>query len=214
MPRAASETSPAKRIEALERSRKRAKSELKRGETLTAKPMAGLLGVSWTILRKWCETLDGFAESGAFDFGSEGVEWVFRPLKTIDWLISHFKREHAARAERARRERKIIAGSSLNHLPDDIGLDDLRKMLDVQERVDDGKIRQGALTDANLAAAQFRRYHDEMQKSLLRAGQTLDPTNGWDPVFRQQFDQAMRDTLLMTQRISRECLSNLRSGKN
>lgn len=205
---ARSATSASARLRALERAKGKARG-LSRNATLTARPMADLLGVSWTTLRDWCVELPGFAESGAFDQGSEGIEWVFRPLKVIGFLEKHFRAEQKRSVERSRRVRRIVAGDTLDGVPDEYDLDDLRKLISLSATVQDQREKQGQLTDAAAAATAFRVYHEALQEAALRAAQEQDPNGFWSPEMRESFENAMRSVLLKMQKAGQKCLAAL-----
>ena len=210
MPR--SPTSPATRIEKLGIARTRAKTELKRGETLSAAPMAGLLGVTWKTLSGWCDDIDGFAESGAFDRGGEGIEYVFRPLKTIDYLIKHFTAEREARAMRARRTRKLAAGNALDDLPDDYSLEEIAKIVTTAAKVREERERQGQLVEAGKVTNAVREAFSKMQQAGLRSAQEQDPTGLWPVEIRESFEDAINSVILSMEMAGRECIRAIRGG--
>ncbi len=207
MPRHTS-TSPAKRVEALGRARLRAK-KLKRGETLTARPMAKLIGVSWVTLRGWCNDIAGFAESDAFEGGAQGVDYVFKPLKTIDFLTKHFKAERDRRIQETRRLAQLVGAEDLIDPESDFSPEELNKILQLAERIEDRRLRQGELIDAATVREHFNAYHLNIQQSALRSAQEADPEGNWEPEFRQAFDDAMRKLLIRIQRAGRDCTSRL-----
>ena len=45
--------------------------------------MAELLKVTWPVLRDWCSDIPELVESGAVMPGGNGIEWTFKPVKTI-----------------------------------------------------------------------------------------------------------------------------------
>lgn len=186
--------------------------KLKRGSTLSARPMAELLGVTWVALRGWCDDIAGFEESAAFVRGGNGIEWEFRPGPAIRFLIKHFKAEIAASAKRAKRVRAIVGGNALDQVPDDFSLDETRKIVQLSAAIQDQRERQGELIDARLAAEAFRAYHDTLQSAVLRAGQQQDPNGRWDPQTRESFEDAMRSVLAEAQRAGRKCLAKLNGG--
>lgn len=204
-------TSPSARVAALGKAETKA-AKLKRGQTLTAAPMADLLSVGWPILRGWCNDVAGFAESKAFVPGGNGIEWVFRPLVTIRFLKAHFQRELNAKTARARRVRQIIGGGALKDIPEDYTLEEMGKMIRLSTEIQSQKERQGQLVDGEGAAASFRIYHSTIQQAVLRAGQEQDPNGRWPPEIRESFENALRSVLLQVERAGTDCLKSLNGG--
>lgn len=174
---AASETSPATRLKALEAARIRAKKELGRGETLTSRPMAALLGVSWNTLRKWTQEIDGFAQSGAFEIGGQGVDYVFKPMKTIDWLVAHFKRE------RQKRNKKILTNARLSNIKAVIKEQDIHeiedpvKILRTQSLVRERQVEDGELAPSEKYRAQNAKMIEAMNMAFSGCLQRVDPNS-------------------------------------
>lgn len=209
---AVSETSPATRLKALEAARIRAKKELGRGETLTSRPMAALLGVSWNTLRKWTQEIDGFAQSGAFEIGGQGVDYVFKPMKTIDWLITYFRRERAKRVEKAGRARRLIAGSRLDHVPEEYGLAEIRGLLDASIKFQDAKVASGELVRRDDVLAELRVMFPLMLQAGLTAPQRADPNGMWSEHEREIAETVARMILSAQEKVVQKGLNKLSGG--
>lgn len=187
-------------------------ASLKRGETLSAKPMAEMLGISWQTLKDWCDAIPGFAESGAFDPGGNGIEWTFRPGKTIAFLVKHYEAERARSARKAKRVRKIVGASALAEVPDEYSLEELSKMLRLSVDLQDAKVKSGRLIDAAVAVSAFGQMFTSLQQSVLLAAQEQDPTGSWPPEVRESFEDATRSILLKMEQAGQDCLRALRGG--
>lgn len=203
------ETSPAARIRELEKSLVKAKA-LPRKTTLTAKPMADLLGISHPTLVKWADEIPGFATSGTFDRGDRGIEWAFRPSAAIRFLIKHFTAERDKRTLRAQRVRKIAAGNDLDEAPAEMSLDELTKLIRLNTELQATKERSGQLIDAAKASATFIKAFTAMQQAVIRSAQEQDPASQWPPELREKFEDATRNILLRMEQAGQVCLSELR----
>lgn len=186
--------------------------KFKRGETLTASPMAELIGVSWPTLRKWCNDIPGFAESGAFVGGSNGIEYAFSPRKSLDYLVKHFEAERAAALEKTRKVRRIVGGDSIDGIPEDFDLDQISKMVRVAGQIRDERERQGQLVDAALVRQTLREMFSRMQQAGLRAAVEHDPSGQWPAHMREAFEDAINSVLLSIEAAGRDCLSTIRGG--
>ncbi|QZP06809.1 hypothetical protein [Caenibius sp. WL] len=206
-----SPTSARARLRSLEKAKERA-AALKRGETMTAQPMAKFLGVSWPVLRGWCDEVEGFEQSGAFERGANGIEYTFRPRKTVDHLLKHFKTLADTAAARSRRTKRIIAGAALDAVPDDYSIDEMNKMFALSMRVQESRERQGQLVEAGSLLEMLRRVFSEMQQAALRAVQEHDPTGQWPVEVRENVENVSRSILLAQERAAQRCLRNMNGG--
>lgn len=207
----AAPASPAARLRRLEAALPKAK-KLKRGSTLTAKPMAELIGVTWPVLRGWCDDVPGFEESGVFVRGGNGIEWDFKPVASIRFLMKHFEAEKQARVEAARRIRRAVGGGALEAVPDEYSLDDMAKMVRLSHQVQDHKIRQGELVAAEGVRNPLQRVFSRMQAAGLRAAQEADPNGRWSAETRQAVEDVSRSILLAQERAAQDCLKELNGG--
>jgi hypothetical protein len=204
-------TSPAARLRQLEAAMERAK-KLKRGERLSAMPMAELIGVGWPTLRGWCNDIPGFAESGAFEGGGNGIEYSFAAAKTLRFLTGHFTRVREQGVARARRLRQIAGGESLAAVPDDYDLDELRKLHALSITVQETKVRAGELTSRSQVTSRLREVFGAMQAAGVKAIQQADPTGQMAPETRSIVEDVMRSVLLAQERAAQECLAGLNGG--
>lgn len=134
--------SPAARLTQLRVAKKRADAMSARA-TLTAEPMAELLGVTWQgALRSWCNELPGFEQAGCFVRGGQGIKWTFKVRRTTDWLIKHFEREEAALKAKSRRTEKVLALPE-GTMPDGYTLMEVDKSIALYQRIAEAKRESG-----------------------------------------------------------------------
>lgn len=199
---------PSARLRALDLAATKA-SGLKRGEKVTARPMCEMLGVSWPVLRDWCDTLPGFAESGAFQRGGNGIEWVFHPRKVVAFLRKHFESQQRASARRAKKIQRLVGMQEEAVETADLSLDEMAKMIRLSNMLQEQQERQRKLVNAEVAAKAIREMCGSMQQAVLRSAQEQDPMGQWPPEIRESFEKAMRTVLLVMERAGRECLQAL-----
>lgn len=199
-------TSLSARIRLLEKSLEKA-AQMPRGETLSFEPMRHLLGVSTPILRGWCREIEGFEQSGCFDAGGNGIEWVFEPRATVLWLLRHFEAERDAASAKARRMKDMAGGETLRAVPDDFDLRETRELIDAALRTQDLRERQGALIDATAVASAAAGMFGEMQTAGLQAAQEMDPLGEWPPEIRSKVEDGIRGLMLKQQRAAKEFIA-------
>ncbi len=198
------------RLRQLEKARPKV-AALPRGVLLTSDPMAKTLGVNWKTLRDWCNDLDGFEESGAFERGSNGLKYEFCPVRTLWFLIEHFRAQSEAEVAKADRVNAMVLGPEVE-APSGLDLDDMRKILDLQDRLLATRNRAGDLTDAKVVGTALNKVFSRMQEVALTAPQELDPAGQWSPEVRGRIDLAMQHMLLRQRAAARETLAELRLG--
>jgi hypothetical protein len=191
----------AARLRKLDAALERAK-KLPRGTTLTGQStkelsMAEVLGVSWPVLRGWCKDVPGFEESGAFTRGGNGIDYEFKPVATVRFLIKHFTAERDARARKAREVRRMVAGDQLDGLPDEFDLDEIRKMIQVHAALREERQKAGELVEAGKLREALNGMMSEMQQAGVKAASQQDPTGQWPPEIREKFEDAI-NTVLVT----------------
>ena len=132
---------------------------------------------------------------------------MFRPVKTIDFLAGHFRKESAARAKRVR---KLVGADKLADVPDDFDLDQISKMVRVASQLREERERQGQLTDTDRVKHALREMFSRMQKAGLQAAQQQDPSGHWPAEVRESFDDAINTVLLSMETAGRDCLRAIR----
>lgn len=186
--------------------------KLPRGSKLTSRPMSELLAVSWPTLRDWCDDIAGFEESGAFVRGGNGVEWEFKPVATLRFLVRRFEAQLKSRAARAKTIRRAVAGDVLDGLPADFDLDEITKMIRAASLVREERERQGELVNRARVETAIREMVSRMQQAGVKAAHEQDPTGQWPPDVREKFEDAFNNLLVTMARAGEECLRTLRAG--
>lgn len=199
-------TSPSARLEKLRVSLAKAK-KLKRNQTITAEPMATLLGISQVTLRSWADKLDGFEASGCFERGGRGIEWTFKPVATVEWLIKHFEAERSRSVKQAHKVRSIVGAADNDEIPNDISLGELKTLLDLTVRAQDARMKAGELVRASQVKEILRRVFSAIQQAGLRTALELDPTGQWPPETREIVENAIRTVLLKQVQAAEACLN-------
>ena len=196
------------RLKRLEAARSNVAS-LPRGALLTSGPMAKVLGVNWPTLRDWCDGIDGFEESGAFERGSNGLKYEFCPVRTLWFLIEHFRALTAVEVEKSERINAIALGPDAE-VARGLDLDDMRKILDAQGRLMDMRERAGQLVDGPKMRTMVNSVFSRMQEAALSVPQELDPAGQWPPDTRVIVDKVVQSLLLRQRAVGRETMSEFR----
>jgi len=202
--------SPAARIKLLQSALP--KAQALRSKVLTREPMAELLGVNWKILKRWCDEVPGFEESGAFERGAQGIGYEFKPAPTVRFLIKHFESVRGRQVEQARRLRKAIAGSALDDLPDDMSPREIIEGVRAASVVREEQQAQGFLLRADTAAAVIEQTFNRMLQAGMQAGREQDPTGQWPPEYAEMWRSAIDNLILAQGRAGEEALKALRGG--
>jgi len=200
--------SPEQRLVRLREAEKRAR-KFKQRDRLTARPMAELLGVSWDVLRGWCNDIPGFERAKCFTRGQQGIEWEFKPLKTTRFLISHFEKVIEDGERKVRREIAAATGGRMKAPEGVHSIDDLTKVLRLSVEVRAEQERRAELVEAQKVVDILGRVFTEMQAAGLRAAQQLDPNGRWPPETRAAVDEAVRSVMVEQQRQAQDCLKEL-----
>lgn len=187
--------SPAVRLRKLKAALPKAQAAGKGGKRLSAEPMREMLGVSWPVLREWCNDIPGFEESQAFTRGGNGIEWSFKPVATVRFLINHFEQVEKAKREEAKRVRKIIAGDTLDEAPEEYDLDQLQKMLRLSRELREERLHWGKLVEAERVTNLLRAMFGKMQATASKSLSAQDPTNRLAPEHREMLEDAFANVL-------------------
>lgn len=204
-------TNPAARVRTLEASLAKAKT-LPRGTVLTADPMAELLGLSWVALRTWCNDIPGFEADKHFVRGGNGIEWQFKPVASIQFLIKHFTAEQQRGIQRRRAVRQAIGSSVIDDIDEDLSLEEIDKIIRLQTRLREERERQGQLIDRTVAEDAIAKMVASMQRAGLQAAREQDPTGQWPPEISESFENAVNSLILHMGQAGEKCLSDLRGG--
>jgi hypothetical protein len=183
---AAKEMSPDARLSLLRAALQRAKTE---PETLTAEPMAAVLSVSWTMLRRWVDSLKGFDVSGCYVRGGNGIPWSFKTIETVQWLITYFEQKQA-RTDAKRVKTAAAIGLQDDGVPTGYSIKEVGDTLNVVSRLNE----QRRLAGEHVAKAEV----DGMVLALISAGREAimsvpvlaDPNGALTPEMRTLIEDA------------------------
>lgn len=180
---------------------------------ISAKPMQQLLGVSWPVLRDWCNELPGFDAAGAFVRGAQGNKWEFRPAATVWFLVRHFRAEHEAALAKAQGLREAI-GMGGDAAAPDVSIEDLGKLIRLHQQVREEKVQQGMLVDRARAETAIEQMISRMQQAALNAAREQDPTNQWEPEIAEAFQSAVESIIVASGVAGEDCLTAIRGGNS
>lgn len=193
------------RIRKLKDALQRAKS-FTPGEMIGQRAMCELLGVSAMTLREWLDDpeVDG---SGAFKRGGMGHGYQFNPVLTIWVLLWFFERKRSDAVLVNARMREMVVGDRLADAPADMTMRDVKEAMQVNLQLLAAEKEAGTLVEASEAAATYRNLLLSIRDTLLGSPQRLDPTNAWPTEFRETFDNALSDCLVLLREAGQEALS-------
>ena len=181
--------SPQARLAQLRVAKKRADTYPAKG-ILTAEPMAKLLGVTWQgALRRWCNELPGFEQSGCFVRGGQGIEWTFKVRKTTDWLIRYFEREEAALKSKSRRTEKVLALPD-GSMPDGYTLLEVDKSMAIYQRIAEQKREAGLWVPREHVENILREVLVAARDHCLGVIGVADPNGVFPPEIREKVERA------------------------
>ncbi|MFC4255396.1 hypothetical protein GRI97_08155 [Altererythrobacter xixiisoli] len=174
--------------------------------------MAELLGLSWVALRTWCNDIPGFEADKHFVRGGNGIEWQFKPVASIQFLIKHFTAEQQRGIQRRRAVRQAIGSSVIDDIDEDLSLEEIDKIIRLQTRLREERERQGQLIDRTVAEDAIAKMVASMQRAGLQAAREQDPTGQWPPEISESFENAVNSLILHMGQAGEKCLSDLRGG--
>lgn len=181
--------SPQARLAQLRVAKKRADAHSARA-TLTAEPMAKLLGVSWQgALRRWCNELQGFEQSGCFVRGGQGIEWTFKVRKTTDWLIRYFEREEQALKAKSRRTEKVLALPE-GTMPDGYTLVEVDKSMSLYQKIAEHKREAKEWVPREHVEQILREVLIAARDHCLGVIGVADPNGVFPPEIREKVERA------------------------
>lgn len=186
---AAPKSSLTARLQKLEAAQARA-DKVKRGTRLSAKPMAELLGVTWTSLKDWCDEIAKLEASGAVQRGGNGVEWAFEPKRTVKILIDHFK---GVQEKQARKSREVAASVGLT-LPDGEApsMAEAKDMVNLTLSVTKAAEEQGRYVLAENMVRFLTGYNQRVVDQILGIRTQVDPNGNLPAHIRASIDQFLR----------------------
>lgn len=199
--------SPTARIEGLEAAKRRIE-QIEDRQSLSSKPMAELLNVSWPTLRGWCDSVGAFTDSKAFIRGGNGIEWEFDPVKTVDALLSHFRGELDKRQDHNRR---VVESAGIEMDPSEasnIDIVDLKRQVDLTIAIQEQKMRVGGYVPAPEVTNFLRGYNQAAIGAVLGTGTSIDPTGALPSNIRSAMDELLREVAAT---MNQRCTEYIRS---
>lgn len=187
---AAPKSSLTGRLQKLEAAQARA-DKLKRGTRLSAKPMAELLGVTWTSLKDWCDEIAKLESSGAVVRGGNGVEWSFEPRQTIRILIDHFQR-----LERRQKTRTQKFASAVKvELPDDETpeITEIRLHQEIGRNNRKEMVEQAQLSSTEANERLHKTFAERIPLRIMSIVTKADPFGKWPPAYRAALERSCRE---------------------
>lgn len=176
------------------------------GQTLTLQPMAKLLQVSRPVLTEWLSEPE-IESSGAFIPDNKSDQYCFNPIATIWVLIRWWEGKRDERVRKNLKIREVMAGDKLDGAPAEMTVKDATDAYRLALQIITAEKEAGQLVDAGAAAAKFNEFVTTLRETLLSAPQRLDPTSEWPPEFREKFDNALADCMVLMRQDGLEALS-------
>lgn len=182
---AAPKSSLTGRLQKLEAAQARA-DKVKRGTRLSAKPMAELLGVTWTSLKDWCDEIAKLESSGAVVRGGNGVEWSFEPKRTVKILIDHFRR---LEAKEEKESREVIASVGARASGNPGNLTTIKTKVDLTITLANARYKQGEFAKVARFNRVQRRLFEAWARGVLSTRTAIDPTGTLPPHVARAIDE-------------------------
>ena len=156
----------------------------------TSRPMSEMIGVTWNVLRDWCSDIDGFETSGAFIRGGNGIEWEFKPRKTVAFLAKHFGARKTAQTKKSRAITKAVGVT----LPDDEApsLAETKDLVNLTLTVVAATAQQGKYGLASEFADFLAGYNRQVVEGIMGVKTKADPNGNLPPDVRKRVDEYLR----------------------
>ena len=178
------------RIKRLEVAQGRA-AKLPAKQVLSFKPMAELLGVSRPVLTGWADDIEGFEESGSFVRGGNGIEWAFKPKKTVDFLLRHFRKVAEGQNRKSREITKSV-GVSLADDDEAVSLAEIKDRVNLTLSLTAAAEKQGQYVPAERLTHFLAGYNQAVVDGIMGVRTRVDPNGNLPPSLRKQIDEQLR----------------------
>lgn len=207
MSKAATELSA--RIRRLEAAEVRAKA-LGPKAIISFGPMMEVLGVSRSTLQDWCNDIDGFEASGAFKRGGNGIEWEFKPVKAVAYLLRHFRAQAVKQAERSRKLTKSV-GVKLAADDEALSLVEVKDRVNLTLTLVAATEKQGHYVLASDVADFLARYNQKVIDGIMGVKTKVDPNGNLSPAVRRQIDENLRSVAASVNEAAQEAIGEYRA---
>lgn len=164
---------------------------LPRGQVLKGPPTAKVLGVSWATLRGWCDDIEGFEQSGAFERGSQGMEYEFCPVRTVWFLIEHFEAQRAEMTGKTQSDASL-SGAELGPSDDAESWEEVRGRTVLSITVTQAQEKQKRTCDTNLVKGLFWSAFDGWQNAIMGSRTRMDPGGQMTPAQSEEVNEQLR----------------------
>lgn len=178
------------RIRRLEIAGQRA-AALPRKERLASRAMSELVGVSWPVLRGWCDEYPILETKGAVIRGGNGIEWSFDPRRTIATLLSVMRKKKDGQAKKSRAITKAV-GVSLSAAEEAPSLSETKQLVELTMTVTAAKEKQGGYTPSSDVRDFIVGYNQAVLDGILGVRTKVDPSGTLSPALRQAIDDELR----------------------
>jgi hypothetical protein len=179
--------------------------------TLASKPMAEILGVTWNVLRDWCNEIEGFDQSGAFDRGGNGIEWTFRPRKTVAFLIAHFRARLAGQARKSRAITKAV-GVQLPAEESAPSMAETKDLVNLTVTIVSAAERQRQYVPADDVISFVAGYNQKVLDGILGVRTKVDPNGNLPAHVRASIDQHLRSVATSVHAQAAQFIEEHRTG--
>lgn len=188
------------RIRRLELAEQRA-AALPKKERLASRAMCELIGVSWPILRGWCDDYEQLERRGAVVRGGNGIEWQFDPRKTIALLLQVMRKARDGQAKKSRAITKAV-GVTVSPTEEAPSLTETKQLVDLTMTVTAAKEKQGGYTPTADTRDFLIGYNQAVVDGILGVRVKVDPSGALSPAIRQAVDDELRALAVMVNGIA------------
>lgn len=159
--------------------------------TVSFKPMAEILGISRQSLSNWTDTLEGFEQSGCYKRGGNGIEWEFKAVRTVNWLLKHFTKKAEKQAAKSRAISRSV-GVTLPDAEAAPSLAETKDLVNLTLTVVAASEKQRQYAVADEVHAFMAGYNQAVVDGIMGVRTRVDPNGNLPPSVRKQVDEYLR----------------------
>lgn len=163
--------------------------------TVSFKSMAEILGVTRQTLTNWTDALEGFEQSGCYKRGGNGIEWEFKPVRTVNWLLKHFTKK----AEKARRATDNFAkdAGANKSFSDANSPQELKQFYELSRAIRRDKLEDGEHSKTQENKDLHEGFAELVRSAVMSQLTRFDPNGNEDSALRSRIDEMSRSTLVL-----------------